>query len=146
MRWKKIVIPAASVLVVLILALYTFVEFYDFNKFKPLIAKAVKEATGRELNIKGDIDIAVGIRPTIVVEDVSFQNAAWSARPDLGRVKRLEVQMAVWPLIIGKFDFAHLVLVEPDVIVEFESSGTSNFSFDTAGEEKDESEIQIYAE
>jgi uncharacterized protein involved in outer membrane biogenesis len=106
-----------------------------------LIAKAVKEATGRELNIKGDIDIDIGIRPTIVVEDVSFQNAAWSARPDLGRVKRLEVQMAVWPLIIGKFDFAHLVLVEPDVIVEFESSGTSNFSFDTAGEEKDESEI-----
>jgi uncharacterized protein involved in outer membrane biogenesis len=141
MRWKKIVIPAASVLVVLILALYTFVEFYDFNKFKPLIAKAVQEATGRELNIKGDIDIDIGIRPTIVVEDVSFQNAAWSARPDLGRVKRLEVQMAVWPLIIGKFDFAHLVLVEPDVIVEFESSGTSNFSFDTAGEEKDESEI-----
>src|SRR5210317_2119544 len=117
MRWKKIVIAAALVFVVLILALYAFVEFYDFNKFKPLIAKAVKNATGRELNIKGDIDIDFGIRPTIVVEEVSFQNAAWSARPDLGRVKRLEVQMAVWPLILGKFDFAHLVLVEPDVIV-----------------------------
>ena len=141
MRWKKIVIAVALVFVVLIAALYAFVEFYDFNKFKPLIAKAVKDATGRELNIKGDIDIDFGIRPTIVVEEVSFQNAAWSARPDLGRVKRLEVQMAVWPLIMGKFDFAHLVLVEPDVIVEFDSAGTSNFSFDTAGEEKDESEI-----
>ena len=141
MRWKKIVIAAALVFVVLIAALYAFVEFYDFNKFKPLIAKAVKDATGRELNIKGDIDIDPGIRPTIVAEDVSFQNAAWSARPDLGRVKRLEVQMAVWPLIKGKFDFAHLILVEPDVIVEFDSAGTSNFSFDTAGEEKDESEI-----
>ena len=141
MRWKKIVIAATLVFVVLILALYAFVEFYDFNKFKPLIAKAVKNATGRELNIKGDIEIDFGIRPTIVVEDVSFQNAVWSARPDLGRVKRLEVQMAVWPLITGKFDFAHLVLVEPDVIVEFDSAGTSNFSFDTAGEEKDESEI-----
>ena len=139
MRWKKIVIAAALVFVVLILALYAFVEFYDFNKFKPLIARAVKNATGRELNIKGDIDIDFGIRPTIVVEDVSFQNAAWSARPDLGRVKRLEVQMALWPLITGKFDFAHLVLVEPDVIVEFDSTGTSNFSFDTATEEKDES-------
>ena len=127
MRWKKIVIAAALVFVVLIVALYAFVEFYDFNKFKPLIARAVKNATGRELNIKGDIDIDFGIRPTIVVEDVSFQNAAWSARPDLGRVKRLEVQMAVWPLISGKFDFAHLVLVEPDVIVEFDSSGNIQF-------------------
>ncbi len=141
MRWKKIVIAAALVFVVLIAALYAFVEFYDFNKFKPLIAKAVKDATGRELNIKGDIEIDFGIRPTIVVEEVSFQNAAWSARPDLGRVKRLEVQMAVWPLILGKFDFAHLVLVEPDVIVEFDSAGTSNFSFDTTGDDQKETEI-----
>jgi uncharacterized protein involved in outer membrane biogenesis len=141
MHWKKIIIAGALVFVALILALYAFVEFYDFNKFKPLIAKVVKDATGRELNIKGDISIDIGIRPTIVVEDVSFQNAAWSARPDLGRVKRLEVQMAVWPLISGKFDFAHLVLVEPDVIVEFDSAGTSNFSFDTAAEQQDESEI-----
>ncbi len=141
MRWKKIVIAAALVFVVLITALYTFVEFYDFGKFKPLIAKAVKEATGRELNITGDIEIDFGIRPTIVVEDVSFQNASWSKRPDLGRVKRLEAQIVVWPLLLGKFDFAHLVLVEPDVIVEFDSAGTSNFAFDADSEEKDESEI-----
>ena len=141
MHWKKIVIAAALVFVVLIAALFAFVEFYNFNRFKPLIAKAVKEATGRELKIKGDIDIDFGIRPTLVVEDIGFQNAAWSARPDLGRVKRLEVQMAVWPLIVGKFDFAHLVLVEPDVIVEFDSAGTSNFSFDTAGDDQEETQI-----
>ena len=140
MRWKKIVIAAVLVFVVLIAALYAFVEFYDVNKFKPLIAKAVKDATGRELNIKGDIVIDFGIRPTLVVEDVSFQNAAWSARPNLGRAKRLEVQVAVWPLVLGKFDFSHLVLVEPDVIVEFDSAGTSNFSFDTAGDDQEETE------
>ncbi len=140
MRWKKIVIAAVLVFVVLIVALYAFVEFYDVNKFKPLIAKAVKDATGRELNIKGDIDIDFGIRPTLVVEDVSFQNAAWSARPNLGRAKRLEVQVAVWHLILGKFDFSRLVLVEPEVIVEFDSAGTSNFSFDTAGDDQEETE------
>ena len=140
MRWKKIVIAAVLVFVVLIVALYAFVEFYDVNKFKPLIAKAVKDATGRELSIKGNIDIDFGIRPTLVVEDVSFQNAAWSARPNLGRAKRLEIQVAVWPLISGKFDFSHLVLVEPDVIVEFDSAGTSNFSFDTAGDDQEETE------
>jgi len=138
--WKKIVIAAVLVFVVLIAALYAFVEFYDVNKFKPLIAKAVKDATGRELNIKGDIDIDFGIRPTLVVEDLSFQNAVWSARPELGRVKRLEVQVVIWPLILGKLNFANLVLVEPDVIVEFDSAGTSNFSFDTAGDDQEETE------
>ena len=140
MRWKKIVTAAVLVFVVLIVALYAFVEFYDVNKFKPLIAKAVKDATGRELNIKGDIVIDFGIRPTLVVEDVSFQNASWSARPNLGRAKRLEIQVVLWPLVLGKFDFSHLVLVEPDVIVEFDSAGTSNFSFDTAGDDQEETE------
>jgi uncharacterized protein involved in outer membrane biogenesis len=139
-RWKKIIFAAVLVLVVSILALYAFVEFYDVNKFKPLITKAVKDATGRELKIKGNVNIDFGIRPTLVVEEVSFQNAAWSARPDLGRAKRLEVQVAIWPLILGKFDFSHLLLVEPDVIVEFDSAGTSNFSFDTAGDDQKETE------
>lgn len=140
-RWKKIVIIAASVFILLIAALYAFVEFYDFNKFKPMIAGAVREATGRELTITGNIEVELGIRPTLVVEGVSFQNVSWSSTPDLAQVKRLEVQIAVWPLIFGKFDFAHLILVEPAVIVEFDSSGTSNFSFDTSSGEKDESAI-----
>jgi len=137
MPWKKIFIAAALLIVVLIAALYAFLALYDFNKFKPMIAQAVKDATGRELTITGNIAFEIGVRPTLVVEDVSFQNASWSSTPDLARVKRLEVQIAVLPLIIGKFDFARLVLVEPAVIVEFDSSGTSNFSFDTAATGED---------
>ena len=102
MRWKKLFIAVAFVLVVLIAGLFAFIELYNFNKFKPLIYRAVKNATGRELNIRGDIDIDFGIPPTIKVKDVSFQNAAWSNQPDLGRVSRLEVQLAVWPLLSGK--------------------------------------------
>ena len=62
MRWKKIAIVAALFIVVLVAALYAFVEFFDFNKFKPWIAKAVKDATGRELNIKGEIEIDFGFK------------------------------------------------------------------------------------
>ncbi|CAB1057803.1 hypothetical protein D1BOALGB6SA_2558 [Olavius sp. associated proteobacterium Delta 1] len=140
-RWKKVLITAALLIVVLIVALYAFLSIYDFNKFKPMIAKAVRDATGRELTIAGNIDFELGIRPTLVVEDVSLQNASWSSTPNLARVKRLEVQVAVLPIIMGKFDFAHLVLVEPAVIVEFDSSGTNNFEFDTLSDPTDESAI-----
>lgn len=139
MRWKKILIAAALVIAVLIVALYAFLTLYDFNKFKPMIAKAVKDATGRELSIAGNIEFELGIRPTLVIEDVKFANASWSSTPDLAHVKRLEVQVAVSPMIMGKFDFAHLVLIEPAVIVEFDGSGTNNFEFDTLSDQKDES-------
>jgi hypothetical protein len=141
MRWKKIFITAALLIVVLIVGLYAFLVLYDFNRLKPMIARAVKDAIGRELVIAGNIEFEIGIRPTLIVEDVSFQNASWSSTPDLARVKKLEVQIAALPMIIGKFDFARLVLIEPTVIVEFDKAGTSNFLFDTASQERDDSEI-----
>jgi uncharacterized protein involved in outer membrane biogenesis len=140
-RWKKILLSLAAVIMVIIVALYAFLTLYDFNKFKPMITKAVQDAIGRELRIAGDIEFELGLRPTLVVGDVSLQNAAWSAIPNLAQVKRMEVQIALLPIITGKFDFAHLVLVEPNLIVEFNSEGASNFSFDTTGEAPDDSEI-----
>ncbi len=141
MRWTKILIAAALLIVVLIVGLYAFLMLYDFNRLKPMIAGAVKDATGRELTLAGDIAFEPGIRPTLVVENVRFQNAPWSSDPELARVKQMEVQIALLPLLIGKLNFAHLVLIEPTVIVEFDSSGTSNFSFDTASEEDDDTAI-----
>jgi uncharacterized protein involved in outer membrane biogenesis len=141
MRWKKILIAASLLIIALIVGIYAFLALYDFNKSKSMIARVVKDATGRELIIAGNIDFDLGIRPTLVVEDVSFQNAPWSSRPSLARVKRLEAQIAVLPLMMGNFDFIRLVLIEPDVIVEFDGTGTSNFSFDTRGETKEGAEI-----
>jgi len=103
--------------------------------------QAVADATGRKLTIEGSIDIGLGLRPTLIAEDVGLENAPWGAQPELARVKRLEVQLAFLPLIWGELDFARLVLIEPEVIVELDSAGTSNFSFGPPSEEKTESAI-----
>jgi uncharacterized protein involved in outer membrane biogenesis len=81
MLWKKILIAASLLIVVLIVALYAFLALYDFNKFKPMIAQAVKDATGRELTITGTIEFELGIRPTLIVEDVSFHHRKIGFRP-----------------------------------------------------------------
>jgi len=132
-RWKKIMLAAGLAVVALIAAIYAFAALYDFNKLKPEIAKAVEDATGRQLTIAGNVEFKLGLRPTLVVEDVSLKNAAWSSTPNMIRVKRLQARIDVLPLLSGKFDFARLVLSEPDVIVEFNAKGTSNFSFETSG-------------
>ena len=132
MRWKKIVIAAGCIVVLLIVAFYGFIAFYDFNRFKPRISDAVKAATGRDLTIAGDIGFKLGIRPTLYAAGVSFQNAPWSSRPMLARVKLLEGRVAILPLITGNLEISRIVLIEPDVIVEFSGSGVSNFAFETA--------------
>ena len=143
MPWKKILIAVALVVAVLIATIYVILLNLDFNRYKPQIAQLVFDATGRKLTIAGNLDVAVGLRPTLVAETVGLQNAGWGSRPDLIRVKRLEAQLAFLPLIWGKLDFAHLVLIEPEVIVEFDSRGTSNFDFDTSSEEKTPEKIPV---
>jgi uncharacterized protein involved in outer membrane biogenesis len=53
MRWKTIVGGAALLVVLLVAALYLFLATYDYNRLKPEIARAVKDATGRELTRGG---------------------------------------------------------------------------------------------
>lgn len=134
MRWKKALVAAGLLFLLMIVAAYGFLALYDFNNLKPMLARVVKGATGRELTIGGDIDIKLGFTPTLLIEDLSFQNAPWGSRRVLAAVKQIELQIALLPLLRGKFDFIQLVLLEPDVILEFNQAGTSNFEFETLGE------------
>ena len=104
MRWKRLLVIAALVIVALIVTGYAILISYDFNKLKPQIARAVKEATGRELKIGGDIKVKLGLSPAVLVEDIRFQNASWGSRPDLAKVKRMEMQIELFPLIRGDFN------------------------------------------
>jgi uncharacterized protein involved in outer membrane biogenesis len=132
-HWKKILVGLAALAVVLIAGSYLFVLLYDFDHLKPKIARAVYEATGRELRIEGHIDVKPSLNPTLWAEDVRFQNAPWGSRPDLATVKRIEVQMALLPMLRGAFDLVRLRLVEPDIILEKDHTGATNFQFDGKG-------------
>ena len=131
MRWKRIVGIVAVLLITIIVAAYVLLSAYDYNKFKPHIAKVVEDATGRKLTLAGDIDLEVGLSPTLVVEDVSFQNATWGSRPELAKLKRFEIQIALLPLILKRIAVKRILLVSPDILVETDSSGKSNLDFET---------------
>ena len=55
MRWKRIVGIAAVLFIAIIVAAYVILSTYDYNKFKPFIAKVVEDATGRKLTLSEGI-------------------------------------------------------------------------------------------
>jgi uncharacterized protein involved in outer membrane biogenesis len=138
MRWRWILGLIGLVIVVLILIFYVILVSYDYNKLKPKIAQAVLDATGRELTLRGDIKIGIGFSPSLEFENVGFQNAPWGSRPELAKVKRFEIQMALLPLIRREFDFKRLILVEPDILLETGPSGELNLEFKAAKKLKPE--------
>ncbi len=129
MRWKWISIFFAAIVIVVIVAVYSILSSYDFNRLKPHIERAAYEATGRELTLGGDIELEIGLTPALVVKDVTFQNAKWGSRPAAVSIRRFEVQVAILPLLGGNIDVKRLILIEPDILIETDRRGRSNLEF-----------------
>ena len=138
MRWKWILGLIGWLIALSIVIIYIILVSYDFNKLKPRISQAIREATGRELTLAGDVKIGIGLSPSLKVEKVSFQNAPWGSRPEMAKVKRFEIQVALLPLIRGEFDLKRLILIEPDILLETGPEGKWNFDIRTSGKPKAE--------
>ncbi len=120
----------AGIVLISFLIIILVISTYDYNKFKPQISDIAKNYTGRNLTMAGNIKVKVSLSPTLEVNDVSFQNAPWSAYPDMIHAKRIEVQLALIPLIHGEINIKRLVLINPDVMMEIDKSGKTNLAFD----------------
>ena len=130
MRWKWILGIIAAVSVVLLIVVYIIAASYDYNKLKPLITDTTKEYTGRELALGGDIDLKIGFPPTLEVNNVSFQNAAWGSQPQMVQLQKLQVKISILPLVRGNIHVNRLILMEPKFLLEMDKSGKSNLDFD----------------
>ena len=130
MRWKRILGIAVAVIIAVFVTAYIIASSYDYNKFKPRITALAKQYTGRELTLGGDIELGLSLFPTLVVNDVTFQNASWGTRPQMAQVKRLEVQIALLPILRGDIHVSRLIVLNPEFLIEIDKSGKSNLEFD----------------
>jgi uncharacterized protein involved in outer membrane biogenesis len=133
MKWKWISGFFVLLIVIAIAAIYVVLAHYDYNKLKPKASQVVKNATGRELIFGGDVHLKIGFSPKLVLEDVRFANASWGSRPELIKIGRLEVQVALFPLFRGNIQVKNLAIFEPDIVIETNRSGASNLKFEPIG-------------
>jgi uncharacterized protein involved in outer membrane biogenesis len=60
MRWKWILGILAGLILAFVITIYIIISSYDFSRLKPLITAEIKNATGRELTIGGNIEVKIG--------------------------------------------------------------------------------------
>ncbi|MGD8467429.1 MAG: AsmA family protein, partial [Desulfobacterales bacterium] len=99
MRWKWFLGICAFLIIVLLVAVYVYLNTFDYNKLKPRIARMVKDATGRELNLAGEVDLAIGFSPALVVTDVAFANAPWGSQPQMIKIETLQARVRLLSLL-----------------------------------------------
>jgi uncharacterized protein involved in outer membrane biogenesis len=79
------------------------------------------------VKIGGAIGLERSLTPRFVVEEVSVANPPWASRPLLASAKRLEVQVALLPLLRRRLEVVELDLVGADVRLERRRDGTPSW-------------------
>ena len=96
---------------------------FDPNSLKPRIAEAVKQATGRDLSLTGNLSLKWSLRPTIALHGAALANPPGFSRPQMASLQELDLQLALVPLLSRRIEIERLVLVHPDILLETDAQG-----------------------
>lgn len=118
-----------SLVALIIIGGAIFALTFDLDSQKPRIIATVKQATGRDLFILGHIRLGLSLQPTLVVQNVSLANPPGFSRPQMATLERLDLKLALLPLLSHHVEITRLVLVKPDVILETDAHGRGNWQF-----------------
>ncbi|HKK32087.1 MAG TPA: AsmA family protein [Desulfomicrobiaceae bacterium] len=128
MRVVKIFLGIVFSLVILVGAgLTAAVVFIDPNDYKPEIAAAVQDQTGRELNIGGKIGLTVFPWLGLELNDVSLGNAPGFSEPVFARIGRAELRINIMPLLQKRVEVGTVVLDGMRINLERLENGSSNW-------------------
>jgi AsmA protein len=123
-----------SFLVVLVLlivgVLFAAPSFIPVESYKPQITALVKEQTGRDLTIDGDISLSFLPRLAVSVNDVAFQNASWATSPHMAKMEQLEIVLKIFPLIRGEVALDRFIMRRPEIDLAVNRQGVGNWVFD----------------
>ncbi len=136
MRWKWIVGVGVLLIIALMVTVYMLLATYDYNNLKPRIAQLVKDATGRKLNLSGEVNLDFGFSPALVVTDVTFTNASWGSQPEMIRIGKLQAQVRLLPLLFRDVELRQMGLTGVEVLLETDPSGRGNWDL-MAGDSSD---------
>ncbi len=132
MRWKWVCLGVVVLVAAAMAAVYAVLASYDYNKLKPRMARMVKEATGRELKLEGEVDLTIGFTPTLVVRKAGFANAPWGSQPQMIQADTLEAAVRLLPLLAGEVVVTYVGLSGVDVLLETDANGKGNWDFSAA--------------
>jgi len=127
---KKVLWGGVALIVLLVAAVLIGPGLINWNDYKSEITKQVKNFTGRDLEIKGDIRITVLPSPAVVVHDVSISNMEGASAARMVSLKSAEVRIALAPLLGGQVKIQTVKLVEPVIALEVLPDGRQNWVFE----------------
>lgn len=126
---KKLLGIVLGLVAILAIAVVVLPGVIDWNDYKGTIQARLKGLTGRDVVIGGDIHIAVLPAPAVIAQNVRMANINGGSAAEMVRLKSVEVQVALGPLLGGNVQVETVKLVNPIIELERLSDGRVNWEF-----------------
>lgn len=123
-----------GLVVLTLVAGVAFVVVDDWNVARPLLNQILTAALGRPVAIKGDLDVDLGRVSTLKLNDLSVANADSGTDDALLKVGRLDISVAVRPLLSGKIVLPSVAIADMRAALERRADGTGNWSLERSAE------------
>ncbi|MDD5323546.1 MAG: AsmA family protein, partial [Methylococcales bacterium] len=129
---KIILSVIAAVVLAIVIAVCTLQFFIDPNVFKPEIAAGVKDSTGRDLILEGDLKLSIFPWPGISTGKMALGNAAGFQDQPFATLEESNIKFKLLPLLTKKIEVSRVVLKGLILNLAKNPQGTSNWDDLTA--------------
>ena len=127
---RKAALILVALIVLLVVAVAVLPPIIGGNSFKPQIADAVREATGRELTIGGDIGLSLLPNVSVSASEIALSNAPGADPSEMLTIDSFELDLALLPLIGKNVVVQKLVVESPKVVLRQDEAGRGNWEFE----------------
>lgn len=110
-------------------ALMILPRFITPETIKAQLIEQVEKATGRTLKIEGKLEVAGFPNLGVVAEDVSLSNPPGFGGDTFVSLKRMQLGVALMPLLSKQIELTEFVLVDPVVSLHMNKAGKANWDF-----------------
>lgn len=132
----KIGAVIVAVLAVLAVGLVIAIRSVHLDQVKAMLISQVKSATGRTLTIAGPLELKLGLVPSMVATGVTLSNPPGATRPEMVKLDRFEMEVALRPLLKKEIVVNRVSLSSPDILIETEAKGPGNLAFSSPDEKR----------
>ena len=128
--WTKIGLWTGGVLGAVIVGLVLFLTFADWNALRGPISRFASNASGREVQILGNLDVNPwSFTPEISVAGLSIGNPErFNDRGAFAEIAGADVRVRILPLFIGRLDIVQLNMRDANLSLYRSANGDSNWS------------------
>ena len=116
-----------ALIIILIIAVIGIAMTFNPNDYKEEIISLVKEKTGRELLIKGDISLSLFPWIGVDLGAIEISNAKGFGKQPFAKMEHLQVRAKLWPLFKQQLEADTLVIEGLTLNLAKNKRGISNW-------------------